>query len=94
VLGRRGLLLVISDFDGTLALGSRDPAATTIVPLARNALRRLAGIAAARPERLALAVLTGRTVADAAARIRVGGIRYLGDHGLQSGSYPRRAIRE
>ena len=30
-------------------------------------------------------VLTGRTVADVAARVRVGGIDYLGDHGLQSG---------
>jgi trehalose-phosphatase len=82
-------LLVLSDFDGTLAEGSRDPAATRIVPLARIALRRLAGFAAAHPERLAVAVLTGRTAADAAARVRVGGIRYLGDHGLQSGTYPR-----
>jgi trehalose-phosphatase len=84
-----GRLLVLSDFDGTLAEGSRDPGATRIVPLARASLRALAGIAAVRPERLAVAVLTGRTAADAAARIRVGGIRYLGDHGLQTGSYPR-----
>ena len=84
-----GRLLVLSDFDGTLAEGSRDPGATQIVPLARVALRALAGIAAKRPERVAVAVLTGRTAADAAARIRVGGIRYLGDHGLQTGTYPR-----
>ena len=32
-----------------------------------------------------VAVLTGRTVADVAARARVGGIEYHGDHGLQSG---------
>ena len=31
---------------------------TAIVPLARSALRRLAGIAADRPDRLAIAVLT------------------------------------
>ena len=84
-----GRLLVVSDFDGTLAEGSRDPAATRVVPQARTALRLLAGVATTRPDRLAVAVLTGRTVADAAARIRVGGIRYLGDHGLQSGTYPR-----
>jgi trehalose-phosphatase len=36
-----------------------------------------------------VAVLTGRTVADVATRVRVGGIRYLGDHGLQAGAYPR-----
>jgi trehalose 6-phosphate phosphatase len=77
-------LLVVADFDGTLAAGSRDPAAAAIDPGARRALRRLAGIAAGRPGRLHLAILTGRTVADVAARARVGGIEYLGDHGLQS----------
>jgi trehalose-phosphatase len=90
LVARPGRLLVVSDFDGTLAEGSRDPGATSIVPLARIALRRLAGLAAARPDRLAVAVLTGRTVADVAARVRVGGIHYFGDHGLQSGTYPRR----
>lgn len=94
LVARPGRLLVVSDFDGTLAEGSRDPAATRIVPLARSALRWLAGIAVDRPERLAVAVLTGRTVADVAARVRVGGIQYLGDHGLQSGRYPRRGRAE
>jgi trehalose-phosphatase len=89
LVDRPGRLLIVSDFDGTLAEGSRNPAATTIVPLARVALRRLAGIATARPGRLTIVILTGRTVADVAARVRVGGIRYLGDHGLQSGSHPR-----
>ncbi len=86
---RPGRLLVVCDFDGTLAEASRDPAAAAVVPLARRALRRLAGIAAARPERATVAILTGRTSADVAARVRVGGITYLGDHGLQSGSFPR-----
>ena len=84
-----GRLLVIADFDGTLAEGSRDPAAATVVPLARRALRRLARVAAERPGRVTVAILTGRTSADVAARVRVGGITYLGDHGLQSGSFPR-----
>jgi trehalose-phosphatase len=86
---RPGRLLIVADFDGTLAEGSRDPGATVIVPLARRALRRLARIAGAHPERLAVVILTGRTAADAAARVRVGGITYLGDHGLQSGTFPR-----
>jgi trehalose-phosphatase len=86
---RPGRLLVVCDFDGTLAEGSRDPAAAVVVPLARRALRRLARVAAARPERVTVAILTGRTSADVAARVRVGGIRYLGDHGLQSGTFPR-----
>jgi trehalose-phosphatase len=89
ILHRPDRLLIVSDFDGTLAEGSRDPAATTIVPLARRALRRLAGIELVRPERLAVAILTGRAVVDVAARVRVGGIRYLGDHGLQIGTFPR-----
>jgi trehalose 6-phosphate phosphatase len=86
---RPGRLLVVCDFDGTLAEGSRDPAAAAIVPLARDALRRLAGIATARPDRVSVAILTGRTVADVGARVRVGGISYLGDHGLQAGTFPR-----
>ena len=86
---RPGRLLVVCDFDGTLAEGSRDPAAASVVPLARRALRRLARVAAARPERVAVAILTGRTSADVAGRVRVGGITYLGDHGLQSGTFPR-----
>lgn len=89
LLARPGRLLVVADFDGTLAEGSQDPGAAAIVPLARTALRRLAGIATGRPDRLAIAVLTGRTALDVATRVRVGGIRYLGDHGLQAGTYPR-----
>jgi trehalose 6-phosphate phosphatase len=82
-------LLVIADFDGTLAVGSRDPAVARIEPLAQRALRRLAGIAATRPGRLRVAVLTGRVVADVALRVRVGGVEYLGDHGLEHGQLPR-----
>jgi trehalose 6-phosphate phosphatase len=82
-------LLVIADFDGTLAVGSRDPALARIEPLAQRALRRLAGIAATRPGRLRVVVLTGRVVADVAARARVGGVEYLGDHGLEHGRLPR-----
>jgi len=87
---RPGRLLVVADFDGTLAEGSRDPGAATIVPLARRSLRRLARVAEARPDRVAVAILTGRAAADVSARVRVGGLLYLGDHGLQSGTYPRR----
>ena len=94
LIARPGRLLILSDFDGTLAEGSRDPGKAAIVPLARAALRRLAGVAGECPDRVTVAILTGRTAADVAARVRVGGIRYLGDHGLQSGSYPRRGRAE
>lgn len=82
-------LLVVVDFDGTLAVGTRDPATARIEPLAQRALRRLGGIATDRPDRLHVAVLTGRVVTDVAARVRAGGVEYLGDHGLQQGSLPR-----
>lgn len=85
----RGRLLIVADFDGTLAEGSRDPAAASIVPLARRSLRRLARIGFERPGRVSIAILTGRTVADVAGRVRVGGLSYLGDHGLQRGTFPR-----
>lgn len=86
-----GPLLVIVDFDGTLTPGSRDPGAARIDPHAQRVLRRLAGLRLARPERLHIAVLTGRTVADVASRARVGGIEYHGDHGLQRGWLERQA---
>jgi trehalose-phosphatase len=94
LLAARPPLSIVIDFDGTLAVGSRDPTVARIEPLAQRALRRLAGIAAARPQRLGLAVLTGRVVADVAARVRVGGVEYLGDHGLEHGRLPRRRRAE
>ena len=89
LVAARPPLLVVADFDGTLAPGSRDPGATRIDPIAQRALRRLARLVVARPERIAVVVLTGRTVRDVADRVRVGGIEYLGDHGLQHGWLPR-----
>ena len=61
-------------------------------PSCRSLAERCAGwpgSSGVRPDRLAVAILTGRAVADVATRVRVGGIRYLGDHGLQAGTYPR-----
>jgi trehalose 6-phosphate phosphatase len=82
-------LLVVSDFDGTLAPITIEPMATRIVPGARAALRRLARLAAARPERLLVAVLSGRAALDVAGRVRVGGLAYHGNHGLESGVLAR-----
>jgi trehalose 6-phosphate phosphatase len=84
-----GRILVILDFDGTLAEIDPDPLGATIDRGALRGLRRLARIAEARPERLAVAILTGRAVPDVVARVRVGGIRYLGNHGLEASWLPR-----
>ena len=86
--GVPGGLLVVCDFDGTLTPISPDPTAPAILPAARRALRRLARAARRRPDRLALAILSGRTALDVAARVRVGGLTYLGDHGIQGGDLP------
>lgn len=84
-----GPLLVVVDFDGTLAVGARDPAIAFIEPVAQRGLRALARVAAERPGRVHVAVLTGRVVADVATRVRVGGVEYLGDHGLEHGTLAR-----
>ncbi len=76
--------LVVSDFDGTLSPLQMDPWGATIVPLAQRALRRLA----ARPA-TTVVLLSGRAATDLAARVRVGGARYLGNHGMERGRLAR-----
>jgi trehalose-phosphatase len=82
-------LLVVSDFDGTLSPIQMEPMGAWIEPLGRRALRRLARLAARRPERLVLVVLSGRLASDVASRVRVGGLRYLGNHGIEGGALAR-----
>lgn len=82
-------LLVVSDFDGTLAHLSGDPWGPRILPGAQAALRRLATL----PD-VHVAFLSGRTAADLAGRVRVGGATYLGDHGTERGRLPRGARAE
>jgi trehalose 6-phosphate phosphatase len=82
-LARRPLL-VCTDFDGTLSTIEMDPWAAAVLPLGRAALRRLAAL----PE-VVVAVLSGRTAWDVAARVRVGNVIYLGNHGMERGYLPR-----
>jgi trehalose 6-phosphate phosphatase len=77
-------LLVCTDFDGTLSTIVMDPWAAAILPLARTALRRLAG----QPG-VSVVVLSGRTAWDVAARVRVGNVTYLGNHGMERGYLAR-----
>jgi trehalose 6-phosphate phosphatase len=77
-------LLVCTDFDGTLSTIVMDPWAAAILPLGRTALRRLAGMPG-----VSVVVLSGRTAWDVAARVRVGGVTYLGNHGMERGYLPR-----
>ena len=75
-LGRR--LLLATDFDGTISRLGMDVWGPAIAPAAQRALRSLAG---ARDTHVAF--VSGRTVADLAARVRVGGASYHGDHGAE-----------
>jgi trehalose 6-phosphate phosphatase len=94
LVSTRRPLLIVSDFDGTLAPISSDPLGARIVPLARSAIRRLARIENDHPDRARIVVLSGRSSVDVAGRVRVGGVRYLGNHGLEAGALARRARAE
>lgn len=87
-------LLVVTDFDGTLAPIHPDPTGARIEPLGRTALRRLARLSRAAPGRLRVFVLSGRGALDVASRVRVGGLAYFGNHGLERGDVPTRGRPE
>ncbi len=80
---------MVSDFDGTLSRIVDDPWGASILPLGRRALRTLAAL----PE-VHVVVLSGRSAPDVAARVRVGGVTYLGNHGMERGFLRRRARAE
>jgi trehalose-phosphatase len=82
-------LLIVSDFDGTLSNIVQDPWGAAVLPLARRALRRLAGM----PD-VHVTILSGRTAADVARRVRVGNAAYLGNHGIERGFLARGARAE
>ena len=82
-------LLIVTDFDGTLSPIVLEPIAARIVPAARSALRRLARLAEAQPDRLRVVVLSGRAARDVAGRVRVGGVAYHGNHGIEAGTLAR-----
>jgi trehalose 6-phosphate phosphatase len=62
-----------------------DPWRASTIKGAQRALRRLAVAPDTR-----VALISGRTVPDLAARVRIGGISYRGDHGAERAEAPRR----
>jgi trehalose 6-phosphate phosphatase len=72
--------LVVSDFDGTVSKIVLDPWGAEIVGGARRALRRMAAISGVH-----VTLLSGRLSRDVAARTRVGGATYIGNHGMELG---------
>jgi trehalose 6-phosphate phosphatase len=89
LVGGRPPLLIVSDFDGTLSPIVLEPTAARILPLARSALRRLARLAERHPDRVRVVVLSGRAARDVAGRVRVGGVAYHGNHGIEAGVLAR-----
>ena len=72
--GRAGL---VTDIDGTISPIVARPEEARVLPRASQALERLR-------HRLALvAVVSGRTVADARGMVDVDGLTYVGNHGLE-----------
>jgi trehalose-phosphatase len=78
VLAAGGRVLVLSDFDGTLAPIAPDPAAVRLAPAMRRLLATLAASSRAR-----LAIISGRALADVRERVGVPGAVYAGCHGLE-----------
>jgi len=73
-----GDLLVFLDFDGTLAPVVNDPAMASMPPQTLRALTSLASL-----EKVSLAVISGRGLADLKARVGLPNLIYSGNHGLE-----------
>lgn len=73
-----GRLLLACDFDGTISRLTLDMWSSAVLPAAQRALRSLAAA-----DDTHVAFISGRTVADLARRVAVGGATYHGDHGAE-----------
>lgn len=71
-------LLFCTDFDGTLAEIAEDPDAPELGPTNRESLETLCD-----HDRVRVAVISGRELADLRSRIGIEGIDYAGNHGLE-----------
>jgi trehalose-phosphatase len=76
-LARRRLLLML-DFDGTLAPIAPTPAEAEIPTETRHALERLSRSAACT-----VAIVSGRALSDVRGKVGIDGITYVGNHGLE-----------
>lgn len=77
-LDRGAGLVVVLDYDGTLTPIVASPGAAALAPSVRATLARLA-----RSERVRLAILSGRALADVRTRVALDDVVYGGCHGLE-----------
>lgn len=75
---RSGRLVLLLDFDGTLAPIVDRPGDAAMPPATREALTRVMRLPGA-----AVAVVSGRALADVRARANIDGITYAGNHGME-----------
>jgi trehalose-phosphatase len=73
-----GLVSLFLDFDGTLAPIEADPAAPRLDPGATETLRTLSN-----RDFLVITIISGRAVEDLYTRIRLNGLIYAGNYGLE-----------
>lgn len=76
--GVSGRLVLLLDFDGTLAPIVDDPGAAAIPSESRAALDRLMAM-----EGVTAAIVSGRGLGDARQRAGISGITYAGNHGME-----------
>jgi trehalose 6-phosphate phosphatase len=70
--------LLCLDFDGTLTEFAGDPAEVCLAPRRERTLRALV-----QHDKLAVAIISGRSRADLCERVGIAGLIYAGNHGLE-----------
>jgi len=75
---RAGLVSLFLDFDGTLAPIEDDPASPQLDPHTAATLKRMTSL-----DSMVTTIVSGRAVEDLYGRIRLGGLIYAGNHGLE-----------
>ena len=71
-------VLLLSDYDGTLAPIAERPELAILPPKTRNAL-----VALSRRKAVSLGIVSGRELADVAAMVHIPDIIYAGNHGME-----------
>ena len=77
-MSRAGHLLVGLDYDGTLTPIVPDPASAHLAPATRDLIKAIAAL-----PNTSVAIVSGRSLTDVRARVRVEGLFYAGNHGLE-----------
>lgn len=75
---KQAYLMLFLDYDGTLTPIVNNPSQALLSPEVKNDLRRLADTA-----KCGLVIISGRSLDDIKKRVRIEGLIYVGNHGLE-----------